>query len=51
MIGQAEIPDKVIGQAYATTRLIDCQAVMEMPSEEVVTHHLDELWNLGPGQK
>lgn len=23
---------------------------MEMPSEEVVTHHLDELWHLGPGE-
>lgn len=26
------------------------RVVMEMPSEEVVTHHLDELWQLGPGE-
>lgn len=38
----------LIGQAEATTGLIDCWVVMETPSEEVVTHHLDELWHLRP---
>lgn len=48
LIGQAEDPENLIGQAEATTGLIDCRVVMETPSEEVVTHHLDELWHLGP---
>lgn len=48
LIGQVGVPEKLIGQAEATTVLIDCRVVMEMPSEEVVTHHLDELWHLGP---
>ena len=51
LIGQAEIPEKLIGQAEATTGVFDCQVVVETPSEEVVTHHLDELWYLGPGEK
>lgn len=50
LIGQAKVPENLIGQAEATTGLIDCRVVMEMPSEEVVTHHLDELWHLGPGE-
>ncbi len=50
LIGQAEVPENLIGQAEATTGLIDCRVVMETPSEEVVTHHLDELWHLGPGE-
>lgn len=49
LIGQAEVPEDLIGQAEATTGLIDCRVVMGTPSEEVVTHHLDELWHLGPG--
>lgn len=48
LIGRAEDPENLIGQAEATTGLIDCWVVMETPSEEVVTHHLDELWHLGP---
>lgn len=47
LIGQAEVPENLIGQVEATTGLIDCRVVMETPSEEVVTHHLDELWHLG----
>lgn len=47
LIGRAEDPENLIGQAEATTGLIDCWVVMETPSEEVVTHHLDELWYLG----
>lgn len=50
LIGQAEVPENLIGQAEATTGLIDCRVVMETPSEEVVTHHLDELWHLRPGE-
>lgn len=50
LIGQAEDPENLIGQAEATTGLIDCRVVLETLSEEVVTHHLDELWHLGPGE-
>lgn len=50
LIGQAEVPENLIGQAEATTGLIDCRVVLETSSEEVVTHHLDELWHLGPGE-
>lgn len=47
LIGQVEFPENPIGQAEATTGLIDCQVVRVTPSEEVVTHHFDELWHLG----
>lgn len=50
LIGQAQDPENLIGRAGATMGLIDCRVVMET-SEEVVTHHLDELWHLGPGNK
>ena len=49
LIGQAQDPENLIGQAGATVGLIDCRVVMET-SEEVVAHHLDELWHLGPGE-
>lgn len=42
---QMEGEKNLIGQAES---LIDCQVVMETLSEEVVTHHLDELWQLRP---
>lgn len=50
LIWQAEAPEDPIGQVESTTGLIDCQVVMEMPSEEVVTHHVEKRWHLGPGQ-
>lgn len=50
LIGQVEFPENPIGQAEVTTGLIDCQVVRVTPSEEVVTHHFDELWHLGPGE-
>lgn len=41
---EAEVLEKLIRLMF--DRLPGCH---EKPSEEVVTHHLDELWHLRPG--
>lgn len=49
LIGQAEVPENLIGQAKSSNRFDQLPGRhRKTPSEEVVTHHLDELWHLGP---
>lgn len=51
LIGQAEVPENLIGQAKSSNGFDQLPGRhRKTPSEEVVTHHLDELWHLGPGE-
>lgn len=44
-IDPTKVPDRLIGQMKGE-HLIDRQVDLKRPSDKVLTHHLDELWQL-----